>query len=183
VRGLLKGLNGILPMEYLAAPAALWGLISCIALGAWALGRWQGGAGWAANMPVALPPPRDPRAAQALAEAKPSTPVSNPAQRRIDGLHALDSAISLGDLHDEISAFRRREQIFATLAPGALILHCRPIASQRDAVAKDGACSQVDRADPACTCGGDCGGSLRTAATVQIKASQPSLGFSSLTRV
>lgn len=183
VRGLLKGLNGILPMDYLATPAAWWGLISCVALGAWALGRWQSGAGLAANMPLELPPQRDPQTAPTLPEAKSLTPESIPAQRRDDHLHALDSAISLGDLHDEISAFRRREQIFATHAPGALLLDQRPIVSQHDGVAKDWACAPVDRAEPACTCGGDCGGSLRTAAASQIKAVQPSLAWSSFTRV
>jgi hypothetical protein len=176
-------LNGILPMVFLAAQAALWGLISCVALGAWALGRWQAGAGWAANSLAGLSSPRDPQIVPALAEAKASTLASIPAQGRDDGPHALDSAISLGDLHDEISAFRRREQIFATLAPGALLLDQRPIASQHDSAAMDVACAQVDRAYPVCTCGGDCGGSLRTAAAVQIKAAQPSLGWSSLTRV
>ncbi len=101
-------------MDIAAGPAALGGMMMSVALGAWMLGRWQGdgiasGGGGAGPAPVADP--------AAGAEAISCSDVAEPgpcptaAQTGRDG--APPSMASLAELHDEIAAFRRSEQVFS----------------------------------------------------------------------
>jgi len=110
-------------MEFLANPPTLGGGIALAVLFAWALGRLQGaaspGGGLGASpdsdhrpaldQPVIAPPVGGPLAAAICPE---------PSRSAL--LTALAAADLLGDLHDEVSAFRRRERVFATLSPDLL---------------------------------------------------------------
>lgn len=112
-------------MELLAnGPAALGGIMMSVALGAWSLGRWQGGlaasddaapavpsaSGAGGEGPVADAPRHDTGTASCRDAAQ--------AGRR----SALAVADSLGELHAEISAYRRAEQVLAGPEAGGLRL-------------------------------------------------------------
>ena len=112
-------------MDLFANPVTLGGLVAFIALGAWAMGRLQGAA-------EQLGPARDPRV--------PQRPDRNDAPgQSLPGGHALAAALqpdassqllpslaladSLGDLHAEISAFRRQERVLTSLEAELMPLH------------------------------------------------------------
>lgn len=116
-------------MDIVASPAMLGGLIMTIALGAWALGRWQGAAAAAA---MALPVGCDRPAGAAVPpietqqERVPSTPraaFASPCQQdAADERHlALAAGFSPGELHAEVSAYRRREQVLASFDSRAFL--------------------------------------------------------------
>jgi hypothetical protein len=122
-----EDLDGEVRMDMMASPAMLGGLMMAVAWGAWVLGRWQGAAAAAA---MALPVASDRQAsesAQPNATQQAASPrvtaaaFTSPCQQdAADERHlALTPDISLGDLHEEISAYRRREQVLASLDPGA----------------------------------------------------------------
>lgn len=114
-------------MEFMANPPTLGGGFALAVLFAWALGRLQGAAGLggglggglgsgqggdhrpALDQPLIAPPAGVPLAAATCPE---------PSRSAL--LTALAAADQLGDLHDEVSAFRRRERVFATLSPDLL---------------------------------------------------------------
>jgi hypothetical protein len=103
-------------MDWSAGPAALGGIMMCVALGGWSLGRWQA-------LPATADEPRgDPgeRAeadvpAPALAEACRHTAR---AERRL----VLGTADRLGELHAEISAYRRAEAVLTEFDGGVVLL-------------------------------------------------------------
>ena len=104
-------------MDVFGGPAALGGIIVCVALGAWMLGRLQGGVAPAADResgaaPVAASRPQV-RFDQAHDGADLAIPCQQAAQAQRRG--APDTAYALGDLHAEISAYRRAEQVLAGL--------------------------------------------------------------------
>jgi hypothetical protein len=173
-----QDLYGVWPMDFLVSPAALIAVMNGVALAAWAVGRWQGGA---QLLPAETSAPlswrRNPSAAQVV------TPLP---REQISRAHALESVISLADLHEEISAFRQRERVFATLAPDALFLDRLPAAQQTECRRNNGVAAPTwaahEASDGFCTCG-DCGGLFRTGTLMQIKADQPSPGWTSLTRM
>ncbi|WP_285712149.1 hypothetical protein [Erythrobacter oryzae] len=103
-------------MELLAdGPAALGAIMLSVAIGSWSLGRWQSGArvsdapapgapavgGEAGEAPMPRAPLRTVAAAPCQDDAR--------AERRT----ALAVADSLGELHAEISAYRRAQQVLA----------------------------------------------------------------------
>lgn len=107
-------------MEISLGPAALGGIIMCVALMGWMLGRWQGGTisspqdhrDGAAPITGAAPRPgRFLRSSDGMAPATPRPP-ANPAKRR----GAMVAANSLGALHAEVSAYRRAEQVLSDFA-------------------------------------------------------------------
>lgn len=102
-------------MDLFGGPAMLGGVMTCIALGAWLLGRWQGGF---------TPGPDEPdRAALLLqTERDAAAPGSGPATAtpcrqaaRAERCGALEAPASLGDLHAEVSAYRRAQQVLADI--------------------------------------------------------------------
>lgn len=111
-------------MEFLAdGPAVLGGIMMSVALGAWTLGRWQGG--------LVLPDDHADHShgergetrvmsAVPLAEHPPHDDTVGAARRT-----ALTAADSLGQLHAEITAYRRAEQVFA--GPEGDGLRTRPL--------------------------------------------------------
>lgn len=103
-------------MDVFLSPAGLVAAMCCVALAGWALGRWQGKErllGAQVSGPDTLP--------AAPGGAKPKLPTLSAIAQTDLGV-ASDNAISLSDLHDEVTAFRRRERVFATLAPATLCL-------------------------------------------------------------
>lgn len=102
-------------MDVFGGPAALGGIIICVALGAWMLGRWQGGLVPAADQisvaaTALLDRPQDRNGLSHTALA-PVIPCQQAAQAERRG--ALEAASSLGDLHAEVSAYRLAQQVLA----------------------------------------------------------------------
>lgn len=112
-------------MDLWYGPAALGGIMMCVALSAWALGRWQGtfavpddGAG---RLPVDAG-----TAAPSLRSTKTEN-LTTPCQTEAFAARSAVLAVadSLGELHAEISAYRRAEQVFANTQPDELVLRHR----------------------------------------------------------
>lgn len=110
-------------MEFFGGPAALGAIMMCLMLGAWTLGHWQGSI-----------VPGGPRSHEAEPSPADHIPVSAgdqaghiPCQQaaRDERRRALDLADSLGDLHAEVSAYRRAQQVLASLASEPLELSAR----------------------------------------------------------
>lgn len=115
-------------MEQIANLVTLGGIIALVALGAWAMGRSQGASGLLCEHCDARPT-RGCAASWDLVDTPlPGAPVvaelltpwaHDPCTELLNGPEGL---VSLGDLHAEVSAFRRRERVFATLGPVASAL-------------------------------------------------------------
>ncbi|WP_156443417.1 hypothetical protein [Erythrobacter sp. CCH5-A1] len=169
-------------MDLLAnGPAALGGLLISVAMGGWTLGRWQGG--FAALDDARAPAGRDTAEAGALS-ALPGIDVAR--TRRAAALAAADS---LGELHAEISAYRRAEQVFASSEADGLQL-CPPgeaVHSGSD-MRQVGAQGRSQSAEPACD---DCSCAVRCALADPPRSGpaeaglqcQPPLADPGLTRV
>jgi hypothetical protein len=119
-------------MDLAAGPAVLGGVVLGVALGAWTLGRWQGGL--AAPQDDSVQDGADrPDIAEATmrAPAPASTRVSVKRRdaARAHRQSAFDNPALLGEVHDEIAAFRRAEQVFAVIERDPLALHqmCRTL--------------------------------------------------------
>ena len=80
-------------MDHFANPASLGGLIMCVAIAAWSIGRWQA----LVEVREADPPQTEPAPALQCDEAgnSPSGQQARPDARP----HALEGALSLGELH------------------------------------------------------------------------------------
>lgn len=111
-------------MEVVISPAMLGALVAAIALSAWALGRWQGSATASMAAPEFAPAVISESAhAPANPSAVPDTPwPASPCQQNAadERRHVVSGIGSLADLHEDISAFRRREQVLASLDPDTL---------------------------------------------------------------
>jgi len=141
----------------LDGPAALGGMMMSVALGAWSLGRWQGS--------FAVPEdagPRDTRLRDAGAPDRPGAVAEpGPQAARAERRSALAVADSLGELHAEISAYRRAEQVLA--GPDGEGLHLR--LHREDArnecrylgVMGAPTCEVAEPVRAACACGTRCG--------------------------
>lgn len=155
-------------MDILANPALLGGMMICVALGAWLLGRRQGQA-TAERTPEASKP-EAPVAAARLHPA-PETAPASPCQQqaRAERLSALGQTASLVALHAEVSAYRQRERILAALPEDASILNDVLVTDQPDCryvgLTGQPTCGLPSAALPASGCGGSCrklgGGAMR----------------------
>lgn len=174
-------------MEFFAdGPAVLGGILMSVALAAWTLGRWQGGLAMPADATV--PSPREfgeNRMMSAPLQAA-SAPGEDPA--RAERRRALVAADSLGELHAEISAYRRAEQVLA--GPEADGLRLRPLRDDARkecrylGVTGEPTCGLADPARITCT------GGIRCACAEPLpipliaeRLRQPSRPVSALTRV
>jgi hypothetical protein len=146
-------------MEFLAdGPAVLGGIMLSVALGAWALGRWQGG--------LALPDhqaaPETFEPGETRVQAAPVAPQSAPCQdtARAERRTALAVADSLGELHAEVSAYRRAQQVLA--GPEGDGLRLRPLHEDTRSecrylgVMGEPTCGVAEPARTACACGTRC---------------------------
>lgn len=110
-------------MDISGGPAALGGILMCVALAAWALGRWQGAALAAVDRAAAATGEAAARLALAVglphAPARPSCHCAACANADYRG-DELASASALGAMHEEISAYRRAEHILSDLSSDAL---------------------------------------------------------------
>lgn len=116
-------LDGELCMEWMANPPTLGGFIGLVALFAWAMGRLQGVSGQ--NEDLRSQPRGDhgtvtEKSLVASQTGAPLSAASLSQEPRSALLAALAASDKLCDLHDEVSAFRRRERVFATFAPELL---------------------------------------------------------------
>lgn len=101
-------------MDIAGGPAVLGGIMLCVALAAWSLGRWQGGLVLVEDR--SAPGDADPQPAgdARLGPSSVSTTPGLDASRAEHGM-ALAAAVSLGDMRAEISAYRRAEQVLSDL--------------------------------------------------------------------
>lgn len=130
-------------------PAALGGILISVAIGGWTLGRWQGG--FAAPEDARAQTGREAATAGALPAALHPTPRSDTARAQWGA--ALAAADSLGELHAEISAYRRAEQVFAGPDADGLRL-CPPDEAVRSACRDPGGMGEqsCSLAEPGCDC-------------------------------
>lgn len=97
-------------MEFYADPAALGGVVIGLMLAAWLLGRWHGeaadrcGTGEPIAEPPAVPSDRVPR----HAPARPCQQAAREERRAV-----LEAAAALGEIHADVSAYRRAQQVLA----------------------------------------------------------------------
>lgn len=154
-------------MDWSGGPAALGGIMMCVALGAWSLGRWQ-------VLRTAADDPRGKPCEKAAARAPVFTPVQ-PCQHaaRTERRLALATADRLGEIHVEISAYRRAEQVLAKIDGDALPLPaaraghgCRYLG-----IMGEPTCDIPAAARAVCACGTGCD---RIAALPSLRAVQPS---------
>jgi hypothetical protein len=173
-------------MDLLGGPAALGGIIACIALVAWALGRWHGSALAAnpANGPAHCPaptgqhPPFEWRMPDP-AEAGSAVPCQH--SQRAGREIWFEKAFSVGELHAEVSAYRRQQRVFAAGAGDALPLAPLPAGARQEwrdlGLIGQTSGAMTSAALPAC-------GAVRTAAApLPERAAQPLALGSALTRV
>ena len=110
-------------MDIPGGPAALAGMMMCVGLAAWTLGRWQGNAMAVVDRAAAVTGEAAARLALAIrpphAPARPSCHCAACASADYRG-DELASASALGAMHEEISAYRRAEQILCDLSSDAL---------------------------------------------------------------
>lgn len=107
-------------MEIFGGPAALGGIIVCVGLLAWMLGRWQGGLAPAADQPGAATPIAAGAARNWKGQAGSDTPCQLAAQTERRGMP--EAACPIGDLHAEVTAYRRTQQVLAGLGRDQLDL-------------------------------------------------------------
>ena len=103
-------------MDWSAGPAALGGIVMCAALGGWSLGRWQ-----ALPAPTGEPPANPGARAASTVPAPVLAEACQPTERAERRL-VIGSADRLGELHAEISAYRRAEAVLAEYDDGAVLL-------------------------------------------------------------
>lgn len=176
-------------MDLAAGPAALGGIILWVSLAMWALGRSSGTGDGPGASSVRGNAAAD--GAGAVAEGDPFTtpvqPTDSPRQdaARAERHVALAAANSLGELHAEISAYRRAEQVLAQLDDDVLRLRalvenvraeCRYLGLMGDPT-----CAMAEPARAACACGTRCSNAAPLPVAV-ARAVQPST-VSVLTRV
>lgn len=156
-------LDGEMTMEFLASgPAMLGGIMMSVALGSWSLGRWQGGLARSDDLSPAVTPAIGEageapalRTAMGAVGAPPCQDAAR-AERRT----ALAVADSLGELHAEITAYRRAEKVLAGPDADGLRLqpHFENIRSECRylGLTGDPTCAVAEPARMACACGTRC---------------------------
>ena len=175
-------------MDISAGPAALGGMMMCVALASWALGRWQGGvvALEDADSGDLADPVAAPRIAVRLSPAAvPAAPCQHAA--REERHVALAGAASLGELHAEITAYRRAEQVLARVE-GEVLGQLHPQHETGGAcrylgVMGEPTCGISEALRQACACGTATGCGRASAPQRAGIAAQPSPFASGLTRV
>lgn len=174
-------------MEFFAdGPAVLGGIMMSVALGAWTLGRWQGGLTLPEDQTA--PAPHAPEEERAGLAPLPSDTAQVAEVVRAERRSALAVADSLGELHAEISAYRRAEQVLAS--PEGVGLRLRPLNADARCecrhlgVMGEPTCGLPEPARIACISGTRCSRAepLPLPAMAE-RLRQPALSASGLTRV
>jgi hypothetical protein len=174
-------------MDLLANPSALIGLIGCIGLAGWSMGRWQGLTAHAQADDDLSEMQHSPQSSAITSDPPAFTGLHTPNANA--GLR--DTAMTLSDMHAEITRFRHREQVLATLDTEAVVFDRR--SSGRLALCRDidalgtPRCHGLLVDDVPCQCLQGCGDQVvaqpATATSGPVSMPQPSPGVSSLTRV
>ena len=174
-------------MEFLAdGPAVLGGIMMSVALGAWTLGRWQGGLSTPEGQIAHAP--REPEEERAGLASVPSDTAQVSDMARAERRSVPAVADSLGELHAEISAYRRAEQVLAS--PEGVGLRLSPLNADARCecrhlgVMGEPTCGLPEAARMACACGTRCSRAepLPLPAMAE-RLRQPALSASPLTRV
>lgn len=141
-------------MDFLGGPAALDEIAACVALAAWTLGRWRGA--------LAVEPAQGPAPGGQHLPFEWRVPVPDNTGGAIGCQHAdragrevwLETAFSPGELHAEVSAYRRQQNVFAAASRDALHLALRPAGARQDCrdlpLIGQPACAMPRAALPAC---------------------------------
>jgi hypothetical protein len=180
-------------MELLAdGPAVLGAIMMSVAIGAWSLGRWQSGLG-VPDAPAPEPAPVGGEAGEAPIQHAPLHTAAGAApgqgDARAERRTALAVADSLGELHAEISAYRRAQQVLAGPDADRLGLHSQLADSRSECrylgLMGEPTCGLAGPVRGACTLGTRCSkadplppGPARTE-----RAPQPSPAVAGFTRV
>lgn len=173
-------------MELLDGPAVLGSIIMFATLAAWAFGRVQGGLA----VPEETAAPVGERSLARPAEAAPpagSAAASTPCQHaaRNERSVALAAAPALGDMHEEIAAYRRAQQVFAGMDEDGLRLvpvqHAGPRNCRFIGLTGEPTCGLSAPVRGACAPGTPCAADAAPARPE--RAVQPSLARSDWTRV
>ena len=111
-------------MDIVTNPALLGAMTCVLMVAAWALGRWHASFAPEHGEPVAVPSQREEERPLLISQMRMPGSVLHQRHSRPEGAGdgAYDDALSLCDLHAEVSAFRRREQVLASLETDALLL-------------------------------------------------------------
>jgi hypothetical protein len=174
-------------MEFFAhGPAMLGGIMLSVALGAWTLGRWQGGLALPDDR--AAPAPREPGEARMQATALPSALAPHHDASRTECRAALVVADSLAELHADVSAYRRAQQVLA--GPEGAGLRLRPVFEDTRSqcrylgVIGQPTCGVAQPARTACACGTRCSNADPLPLPAMAEGlRQPAPSVSGLTRV
>jgi hypothetical protein len=102
-------------------PAVLAAIMMSVALGAWSLGRWQGGLVASDDAAPSAAPGGGEPGETPMQRAAAVVPCQEAAQA--ERRNALAGADSLGELHAEISAYRRTQKVLAGLEGEGLAIH------------------------------------------------------------
>lgn len=141
-------------MDWSGGPAALGGIMMCVALGAWSMGRWQAQRA-AADDSSGMP-------GETAAARRPALPLIEPCQHaaRTERCLALPTDDRLGELHVEISAYRRAERVLAKIDGDAVPLRAAPAEPGRDCryigIVGEPTCNTPAAARAVCMCGTGC---------------------------
>lgn len=161
-------------------PAVLGGMMLTVAMLAWAMGRWQGGFSAAEDARKA----GEREAPHGAMQEMPQGPEAVHDAPRMQRRSALAASDSLGDLHEEISAYRRAQQVLASAEGDGLGINtlagdarseCRHLG-----VMGQPTCAAAEPVRAACACGTRCGLAdprppVRTERLVQPVAAAPGL--------
>lgn len=160
-------------MDISAGPAALGGVMMCVALAAWALGRWQGGISPSFDAAV----PQDAEApAMPGEDVQDGAAIPHPHAAQAQRQVTMHTEASLGEVHAEITAYRRAERVLCTVQGDAVDYGLQSHAADCRHIGVSGL---PTGAHPNGGCGDGCG-----AAALSVEGlAQPSPPASGFTRV
>lgn len=179
-------------MEFLAnGPAVMGAIMMSVAISSWSLGRWQRGPRVSDEPPQGAAPVRG-EAGEAPIQRAPLRAVAAAQcqdDARVERRTALAVADSLGELHAEISAYRRDQQVLAGPDADRLGLHVQ-LADVRSecrylGLVGEPTCALAVPVRGACTLGTRCSNAdpLPPGPARVERAPQPSPAAAGLTRV
>lgn len=166
-------------MDILADPAVLGGIIGGALLSGWLMGRRHGLCATGGAALVTVPEPDAP-------SAPPPTQAISACQHaaRAERRKLMETVRSLGDLHDEVTAYRRQEQVLASALSDGLLLAVMPEAGRHECryfgLIGQPTCPLPGTGHETCASREGC---TAAAALRRAQAAQPSAEPSVLTRV
>ena len=169
-------------MDILADPAALAGIIGAAMLSGWLMGRRHGLCANEGEALVAVSEPDAPSApppTQALAAVTACQHAARAERRQL-----MEAVRSLGDLHDEVTAYRRQEQVLVSALNDGLLLAVMPDPGRHECryfrLIGQPTCPLPGTGHETCASREGC---TAAAASRRAQAAQPSAEASVLTRV